>query len=168
MGASLNLWKRHLGQKPESVWSQTDLERLILADNDLIEVSERIAALKNLRTLDLGHNQLGSLPDALGELVGLTDFLYLHDNRLSALPPSLARLTKLRYLNLSANAFEEFPECVCRMVGLIKLRASDNRLTLLPESIGNLTSLRPAKQFAQIAASDNRRAQGIEANRSAR
>lgn len=92
--------------------------------------------------LDLGHNQLTELPEELGELTGLRDFLYLHDNRLGSLPSSLQRLTRLRYLNISQNAFEEFPECVCGMTSLIELRVSDNPLTALPEALGRLAQLR--------------------------
>jgi Leucine-rich repeat (LRR) protein len=91
---------------------------------------------------DLGHNALRSLPESLGDLDALSDFLYLHDNRLRSLPSSLNRLRRLRYLNISENEFEELPECVCGMYGLIELRASDNLLTSLPESIGQLTALR--------------------------
>jgi Leucine-rich repeat (LRR) protein len=131
----MNLWKQHLGRVPESVWEQIDLETLVLADNDLSEVSSRIGQLKKLRMLDLGHNQLTSAPDALGELDGLTDFLYLHDNRLASLPHSMERLRKLRYLNISENSFEAWPDCVCAMSSLIELRASDNRLISLPDSI---------------------------------
>ena len=64
----LNLWKKRLGRVPDSVWEQTGLETLILADNDLSEVSSRIGALKNLRMLDLGHNALTFVPDALAGL----------------------------------------------------------------------------------------------------
>jgi Leucine-rich repeat (LRR) protein len=71
----LSLWKRRLGRVPDSVWDRTDLETLVFADNQLSEVSGRIGRLKRLRTLDLGHNQLASVPDALGDLDGLTDFL---------------------------------------------------------------------------------------------
>ncbi len=87
-GSHLNLWKQRLGQVPGYVWEQEELETLILADNDLTEVSEQIGRLKRLRMLDLGHNQLATLPDSLGYLDGLSDFLYLHDNRLSSLPSS--------------------------------------------------------------------------------
>jgi hypothetical protein len=31
----LNLWKLHLGRVPESVWEDTELETLVLAENDL-------------------------------------------------------------------------------------------------------------------------------------
>jgi len=90
----LNLWKQRLGQVPDWVWEQTNLETLVLADNDLTEVSEQIGRLRSLRMLDLGHNSLATLPDALGDLYAL-DFLYLHDNHLRSLPSSLERLRML-------------------------------------------------------------------------
>ena len=67
------------------------METLVLAENDLTEIPARIADLKHLRMLDLGHNALTQLPEELGELTGLRDFLYLHDNRLSRLPTSFHR-----------------------------------------------------------------------------
>jgi Leucine-rich repeat (LRR) protein len=138
----LNLWKQRLGRVPEWVWERTQIETLVLADNKLLEVSGQIGTLKKLRMLDLGHNQLAHLPDALGDLDGLTDFLYLHDNQLSSLPPSLASLTKLRYLNIGENAFDVLPESIFCMTSLIELRASGNRLTSLPDSVGRLARLR--------------------------
>ena len=77
----LNLWKKQLGRVPDSVWEQTELETLVLAENGLTEVPDAIGRLKRLRMLDLGHNTLTSVPEGLGELDGLADFLYLHDNR---------------------------------------------------------------------------------------
>ncbi len=62
----LNLWKKRLGRVPDSVWEQTELETLVLADNDLSEVSEQIGRLKRLRMLDLGHNQLTQRSGFLG------------------------------------------------------------------------------------------------------
>lgn len=138
----LDLWKQHLGNVPEYVWERTELQALILADNSLNEISEKIGGLKRLRMLDLGHNQLTRLPDALGEIVDLSDFLYLHDNRLVGLPDPLGRLTKLRYLNISENSFSAVPASVCEMVGLLELRITDNQLTSLPEEIGKLSRLR--------------------------
>jgi hypothetical protein len=40
---------------PDSVWEQTELESLVLAENGLSEVSEQIGRLKRLRMLDVGH-----------------------------------------------------------------------------------------------------------------
>jgi Leucine-rich repeat (LRR) protein len=138
----LNYWKQHLGHIPESVWDQVDAETLVLADNDLQQISPRIGLLRRLRMLDLGHNALSSLPDELGDLSGLSDFLYLHDNQLSLLPRSLSGLKRLRYLNISENRFEIFPEAVCGMTGLRELRVSDNRIRSLPESIAGLRNVR--------------------------
>ena len=52
---TLNLWKKNLGAVPDDVWEQTGLRVLILADNGLRELSERIGAMRSLQTLDLGH-----------------------------------------------------------------------------------------------------------------
>ena len=92
----LSLWKKRLGRVPEWVWERTDLETLVLADNELPEISNQIGHLKKLRMLDLGHNRLTEVPDALADLDGLTDFLYLHDNELTSLPSSLAWPLRIR------------------------------------------------------------------------
>jgi Leucine-rich repeat (LRR) protein len=160
----LNLWKKRLGRVPDSVWDRTELETLVLADNELSEMSEQIGRLKRLRMLDLGHNQLTRVPDGLADLDGLTDFLYLHDNRLTSLPSCLEKLTNLRYLNISENAFEVFPECVSSMSGLIELRVSDNYLTSLSNSIGHLSRIRelhlrnPSFRSFSTTSCDSRRA----------
>ena len=141
-GPHLSLWKQKLGVVPDEVWLRTDLQTLVLADNDLTEISERVGDLASLRMLDLGHNRLSDLPAGLGRLEDLSDFLYLHDNRLTKLPDTLRGLQRLRYLNISENAFEIFPEVVTAMRGLIELRVTDNRLNELPSSIAQLKSLR--------------------------
>jgi hypothetical protein len=52
--------------------------------------------------LDLGHNQLTSVPEALVDLNALTDFLYLHYNRLTLLPSSLGGIPVAQALMLAA------------------------------------------------------------------
>ena len=66
--AVLNLWKKALGSVPDSVWEQTELEALILADNGLTKVSDQLGNLNRLRMLDLGHNKLTQLPESLGDI----------------------------------------------------------------------------------------------------
>ena len=56
----LNLWKQRLGQVPDWVWERTNLETLVLADNDLCEISPSIGSLRALRILDFGRNQFVS------------------------------------------------------------------------------------------------------------
>jgi Leucine-rich repeat (LRR) protein len=138
----LNLWKKQLGSVPEDVWDHADLESLVLADNGLSAVSERIGLLKRLRMLDLGHNALTSLPSTIGDLESLTDFLYLHDNELQELPVSIAKLTRLRYLNISDNPLGALPPSIGAMTSLVELRASKCNLTTLPSGLDRLVELR--------------------------
>lgn len=138
----MNFWKQGLVEVPEAVWAGTEMESLILADNQLTSVSPRIGGLRRLRMLDLGHNQLQQIPEETGDLEGLTDFLYLHDNRLCSLPAKLGNLRRLRYLNIGENHFEQLPGCVCEMTGLKELRLQGNRLRSLPASIARLAGLR--------------------------
>jgi Leucine-rich repeat (LRR) protein len=80
--------------------------------------------LTKLRTLDLGHNALMSVPD-LDALTQL-EILYLHDNALTqlpALPPSL------RYLNVSENPLRDV--VLGELPALIELRLLELGLTEL-------------------------------------
>jgi Leucine-rich repeat (LRR) protein len=54
----LSLWRQGLSVVPEEVWLRTDLQTLVLGDNNLTEVSEGVGNLSSLRMLDLGHNRL--------------------------------------------------------------------------------------------------------------
>jgi hypothetical protein len=45
----LNLWKHTPVRVPDSVWDQTELETLVLADNRLREISEHLGAFEKLR-----------------------------------------------------------------------------------------------------------------------
>ena len=83
--SNLSLWKKRLASVPDWVWERHDLHTLVLADNDLSQISAQIGQLKQLRMLDLGHNKLEQVPEALGNIEELHDFLYLHDNRLDRL-----------------------------------------------------------------------------------
>src|SRR3974377_895304 len=56
-GVRINLWKKQLGSVPDSVWEREDVETLVLANNGLREVSERIGRLKRLGITDLGLKQ---------------------------------------------------------------------------------------------------------------
>jgi len=79
----LDLRGQNLTAVPEWVWSLRGLETLNLSENNITSVPDEIARFSRLRMLDLGHNDLSELPDGLGELVNLSDYLYLSDNRLT-------------------------------------------------------------------------------------
>jgi Leucine-rich repeat (LRR) protein len=112
-----------VGERPATV-------TLILADSGLTRISPDIARLQAPRTLDPGHHQLTAVPAELGELRGLSAFLYLQDNRLSTLPATPGR------------PMEQWPQAIAGMQALIELRGEENRFEALPESIGALHALR--------------------------
>ena len=103
------------------------------------ECSSWIGSLTRLRTLDLGHNVLASLPDSMRELQAL-EILYIHDNRLGELPAWIGSLRGLTYLNVAENGLREVPE-LAGLTRLIELRAMHNRLTDVPELPPSLREL---------------------------
>ena len=64
----LNLWETTAWLRTGRGVGRTDLQTLVLAENALAEMPECIGRLTRLRMLDLGHNHLTRLPDALGDL----------------------------------------------------------------------------------------------------
>jgi Leucine-rich repeat (LRR) protein len=86
---ALDFYRQRLGRVPDVVWDHPDATSLVLAENDLTALPERVGELRRLVMLDLGHNRLTSIPPELGELTGLSELLYLHDNALESLPQAL-------------------------------------------------------------------------------
>lgn len=99
-----------------------------------------LQAFPHLVALDLNHNQLATLPDAIGELTAL-EGLSLFNNQLDALPDAIGRLTALQELYLDNNRLILLPEAIGRLTALRWLGLDNNRLALLPEAIGDLRSL---------------------------
>jgi Leucine-rich repeat (LRR) protein len=149
----LNLWKKRLGRVPDSVWGQTTLETLVLADNDLTEVSSQIGRLRALRMLDLGHNRLTKLrylnisengfevlPECVCGMAGLIE-LRATDNKLISLPDGISRLTRLRELHVRNNKLTSLPEAIGEMLELRQIDLRGNPLTELPACLAALPRL---------------------------
>jgi Leucine-rich repeat (LRR) protein len=114
------------------------VERLYAAEIGLESLPAWVGGLRRLRTLDIGHNLLTSLPSLAGcrEL----EILYIHDNRLGALPPWIAQLPSLTYLNAAENGLEAVP-ALDGLERLLELRLMHNSLTgvgSLPPSLREL------------------------------
>ena len=115
-----------------------EVERLYAAEIGLESLPEWVGTLTRLRTLDIGHNLLSSLPSLAG--LRELEILYVHDNRLGVLPSWIAGLPSLTYLNAAENGLEAVP-ALDGLTRLLELRLMHNSLTEvgpLPPSLREL------------------------------
>ena len=119
---------------------RTGATELDLSFMELTSVPESVGNLIGLTTLALNDNKLTVAPRWLVRLTGLNT-LYLHHNKLTVAPRWLGQLTGLTNLSLSGNRLATVPESIGQLTGLTILYLHSNRLTSLPESIGQLTGL---------------------------
>ena len=117
-----------------------DARLLVMAREDLTELSPRIRGLGRLETLYLHGNRLRTLPVEIGRLAEL-EALQISYNRLVALPASMSGLRELRILKMYSNRLTELPEAVTRLRRLEQLHAGWNPIRRLPDSIGSLERL---------------------------
>uniref|UniRef100_A0A674IM03 Leucine rich repeats and calponin homology domain containing 1 n=1 Tax=Terrapene triunguis TaxID=2587831 RepID=A0A674IM03_9SAUR len=94
----------------------------------------------SLETLNLYHNCIKIIPDAIVNLQMLT-YLNLSRNQLSSLPACLCGLP-LKVLIASNNKLGSLPEEIGQLKQLMELDVSCNEITTLPQQIGQLKSLR--------------------------
>lgn len=90
-------------------WEEIQSKINALPPVGLTVLSERIAELKTLEMLDLAHNQLVEIPNAIFELENLK-VLKLNRNQLRLLPQKgWSRLAKLETVHLFGNRIESVP-----------------------------------------------------------
>lgn len=120
----------------------TQLTTLNLCNNNIITLDfTGIETLKHLVELDLSYNQIGQLPDSIGELVSL-EVLDLTSNRLEGLPNRIGELVRLVQLELESNQITSIPLNIGQLCQLQTLNLDVNKLSRLPSTIGNLNNLK--------------------------
>ncbi len=130
---------RRVAQARSNGWKELAVLGWGVQDNDLRKLLGE-PGVEQLRTLDLGGNQLCTLPPEIGKLSALTT-LDLHLNHLSTLPPEIGKLTALTKLSLWGNQLSTLPLEICQLAALTTLDLSHNQLSTLPPEIGKLTGL---------------------------
>uniref|UniRef100_A0A8C0WLW0 Calponin-homology (CH) domain-containing protein n=1 Tax=Castor canadensis TaxID=51338 RepID=A0A8C0WLW0_CASCN len=111
-----------------------------LSKNRLVEVPMELCHFVSLEILNLYHNCIRVIPEAIVNLQMLT-YLNLSRNQLSALPACLCGLP-LKVLIASNNKLGSLPEEIGQLKQLMELDVSCNEITALPQQIGQLKSLR--------------------------
>ncbi|KAM6385981.1 leucine-rich repeat and calponin homology domain-containing protein 1 isoform 1-T1 [Alca torda] len=140
----LNLSGRKLKEFPRSAAALShdlsDTVRADLSKNRLTEVPTELCHFVSLETLNLYHNCIKIIPDAIVNLQMLT-YLNLSRNQLSSLPACLCGLP-LKVLIASNNKLGTLPEEIGQLKQLMELDVSCNEITALPQQIGQLKSLK--------------------------
>lgn len=103
------------------------------------QLPESLRELTALKSLDVSHNVLTSLPAIL--LPTLVRLRCTH-NQLCTLPPSLAACSQLSHLELADNRLEQLPAELAQLQRLARLDASGNRLVSIDSAlVGSAHSL---------------------------
>uniref|UniRef100_A0A2K5KBJ8 Calponin-homology (CH) domain-containing protein n=1 Tax=Colobus angolensis palliatus TaxID=336983 RepID=A0A2K5KBJ8_COLAP len=134
---------RKLKEFPRTAAPGHDLSDTVQADlskNRLVEVPMELCHFVSLEILNLYHNCIRVIPEAIVNLQMLT-YLNLSRNQLSALPACLCGLP-LKVLIASNNKLGSLPEEIGQLKQLMELDVSCNEITALPQQIGQLKSLR--------------------------
>ncbi|XP_061850802.1 leucine-rich repeat and calponin homology domain-containing protein 1 isoform X1 [Colius striatus] len=140
----LNLSGRKLKEFPRSAAALShdlsDTVRADLSKNRLSEVPTELCHFVSLETLNLYHNCIKIIPDAIVNLQMLT-YLNLSRNQLSSLPACLCGLP-LKVLIASNNKLGSLPEEIGQLKQLMELDVSCNEITALPQQVGQLKCLK--------------------------
>lgn len=152
-----------LTEFPEEILSlASTLEVLDLSDNQLTELPDTIAQLKNLRIIFFARNNFTEFPVILAACPALTmigfksnrihtvpenafppmlQWLVLTDNKIEKLPKSIGDCHLLQKCALAGNQIEELPGEMANCRNLELLRISANQLTSIPQWLFALPKL---------------------------
>uniref|UniRef100_A0A3Q1FL06 Leucine-rich repeats and calponin homology (CH) domain containing 2 n=1 Tax=Acanthochromis polyacanthus TaxID=80966 RepID=A0A3Q1FL06_9TELE len=137
-------WRR---EKKKGGWRRTGVQRpfssLFLADlskNRLTEIPPEVCLFAPLESLNLYHNCIKCIPEAIINLQMLT-YLDISRNLLSVLPKYLFNLP-LKVLLVSNNKLVSIPEEIGKAKELMELDVSCNEIQVLPAQVGRLQALR--------------------------
>ncbi|GAB2277939.1 Plant intracellular Ras-group- LRR protein 6 [Dionaea muscipula] len=149
---SLNLSNRSLREVPDEVyqnldagegekwWEAVDLQKLILAHNDIEVLKEDLRNLPLLTVLNVSHNKLKLLPASIGELPSLKS-LDVSYNLIKDIPEEIGSATLLVKIDCSNNQLTGLPQSLGKCLDLSELKASNNCIASLPKEMENCTKL---------------------------
>ncbi|MCP4699184.1 MAG: hypothetical protein GY862_20375 [Gammaproteobacteria bacterium] len=125
----------------EQVLELPGLTSLDLSHNNLIDLPEAVTWLQNLTSLDLSWDHLSDLPEAVSRLQNLTSLDLRFNLLLTDLPEAVTRLQNLTSLNLYTTGLSDLPETISRLQNLTSLDLAMNHLSDLPKAISRLQKL---------------------------
>lgn len=145
---SLNLGYNQFEVLSSVVTRLVNLRALMLHGNQLVKLPSEIGYLSKLTRLTLENNKLLECPEQIGNLINISEDLWLADNQLTEIPPQIGQLNKMTSLSLARNQLTKLPESIGQLASLETLNLEGNHLTTLPVSLAqmkNLSDLRLAQ-----------------------
>lgn len=137
----LNLGNNSLQELPDGLGSTlNNLRILVLRRNKFTAVPRVVFELGQLVELDMSHNCLRSLSEAVGQLRGLKKLCISH-NKIQNLPAQIGTLQFLEELDISFNDLHDFPTSFSSLSKLRTLDADHNKLNQFPTEILDLSEL---------------------------
>lgn len=117
-----------------------NLVEIYTMKKDGIDRTIEKAKTRNFSALDLTYCVFDSIPETIGDLVGLQK-LNIGSHELAKLPESIGSLVNLKAINVNRNNLRRLPKSIGNLINLVRLDLSNNRLLSLPVSFKNLTKL---------------------------
>uniref|UniRef100_A0AAY5ERW8 Calponin-homology (CH) domain-containing protein n=1 Tax=Electrophorus electricus TaxID=8005 RepID=A0AAY5ERW8_ELEEL len=136
----LNVSGRKLRDYPGLNYDLTDTTQADLSKNRFGEIPPEVCMFAPLESLNLYHNCIKMIPEAIINLQMLT-YLNISRNQLSVLPTFLFSLP-LRVLVVSNNKLVSVPDDIGKAKDLMELDISCNEIQVLPAQMGRLFALR--------------------------
>ncbi|KAK9974606.1 hypothetical protein ABG768_022686 [Culter alburnus] len=136
----LNISGRKLREYPGLNYDLTDTTQADLSKNRFCELPPEVCMFAPLESLNLYHNCIKVIPEAIINLQMLT-YLNISRNQLSVLPKFLFTLP-LKVLVVSNNKLLSIPEEIGKAKDLMELDISCNEIQVLPAQMGKLLALR--------------------------
>uniref|UniRef100_A0A8C2HBM8 Leucine-rich repeats and calponin homology (CH) domain containing 2 n=1 Tax=Cyprinus carpio TaxID=7962 RepID=A0A8C2HBM8_CYPCA len=136
----LNISGRKLRDYPGLNYDLTDTTQADLSKNRFCEIPPEVCMFAPLESLNLYHNCIKVVPEAIINLQMLT-YLNISRNQLSVLPKFLFNLP-LKVLVVSNNKLLSIPEEIGKAKDLMELDISCNEIQVLPTQMGKLLALR--------------------------
>eukprot|EP00803_Ostreobium_quekettii_P002403 evm.model.scf_741.3 EVM.evm.TU.scf_741.3 scf_741:61361-66874(+) len=119
--------------------NQPNLAKLMVSENALTQLPDKLSSCRSLTVLDAQKNNLETV--TLGTLTSLVDVNLSHNKLSSILPGDINGLHKLKVLNIQYNQLTSLPGMAhCR--SLVELHAGFNRLKEIPSDMGEMEALK--------------------------
>nr|XP_042124925.1 leucine-rich repeat and calponin homology domain-containing protein 2 isoform X5 [Peromyscus maniculatus bairdii] len=131
-----HLSRNRFTEIPSDVWLFAPLETLNLYHNCIKTIPEAIKNLQMLTYLNISRNLLSTLPKYLFDLP--LKVLVVSNNKLVSIPEEIGKLKDLMELDISCNEIQVLPQQMGKLHSLKELNIRRNNLHVLPDELGDL------------------------------